>query len=79
MRPQIDHRLDRKAHTLLRLPNRLVVLVMRDIRCAMEQAVNAVADVRLDNVALLRLGVLIDGGAKVAEEDARLDHRDGVV
>lgn len=37
------------------------------------------ADVRLDDVALLRLGVLIDRGAKVAEEYARLDHRDGVV
>lgn len=45
----------------------------------MEQAVDAVANVRLDDVALLRLGVLVDGGAKVAEEDTRFDHRDGVV
>lgn len=36
VRPQVNHRLDRKAHTLLRLPNRLVVLVMRDVWCAME-------------------------------------------
>lgn len=45
----------------------------------MKQAVNTVAHVCLDDVALLRLGVLIDRGAKVAEEDARLDHCDGVV
>lgn len=53
VRSQIDHRLDRKAHALLRLPNRLVVLVMRDVWRAMEQAVDAVAYVRLDDVALL--------------------------
>ena len=52
---------------------------MRDVRCAMEQAVDAVADVRLDDVALLRLGVLVDRVAEVAEEDAGLDHRDSVV
>lgn len=79
VRPQIYHRLDRKAHALLCLPNCLVVLVMWDVRRAMEQAVNAVAHVSLDDVALLRLGVLIDRGTKVAEEDAWLDHRDGVV
>lgn len=79
MRPQVDHRLDRKAHSLLRLPNRLVVLVMRNVRCAMEQAVDAVADVRLDDVAFLRLGVLVDRSSEVAEEDAGLDHRNGVV
>lgn len=79
VRPQVDHRLDRKAHALLCLPDRLVVLVMRDVRRAMEQAIDAVADVGLDDVALLRLGVLVDRGAKVAEEDTRLHHRDGVV
>lgn len=37
------------------------------------------AHVCLDDIALLRLGVLIDRSAKVTEEDAWLDHRDGVV
>lgn len=78
VRAEVDHGLDGEAHALLRGADGLVVLVVRDVGRAVEQAVDAVADVRAHHVALLRLGVLVDRVAEVAEQHARLDQRDGL-
>ncbi len=79
MGTQVDHWLNSEAHALLRLSNSLVVLVMWNVWCAVEELVDAVADVCLHDVALLGLGVLVDDSSEVAEEDAWLDQLNGLV
>lgn len=92
VRADADHRLDREAHTRLRLPNRLVLRIVRDVWRTVEELVDAVAAVSPDNAAVLALRVLLDDVAVLAEERAwlhqlnslfqtlsrRLRHTDGV-
>ena len=76
---QGDHGLDGKGHSRLALAHRLVLGVMRDVGRAVEDAVDAVADVRPDHAAVPALGVLLDDVAELAEQRARLDLLDGLL
>jgi hypothetical protein len=60
VRAQRDHRLDSKAHTRLRLADGFVLGVMRDVGCAVEELVNAVAAVSFHDAAVVALGELLD-------------------
>lgn len=75
---QRNHRLNGKGHARLALSHSLVLGVMRDVRRAVEDGVDAVADVGPDHTAVLALGVLLDMIAKVAEQRAWLDVFDGL-
>lgn len=77
MRPQINHRLNRKAHARLRLPNRLVLAIMRDIRRRVEQLVHTMSAISLYDGAVSRFGELFNGVARVAEEHAGFHEIDG--
>lgn len=60
------------------MSDRLVLRVVRNIGCAMEELVDAVAAVRPNNTALLALRVLLDNVAVLAEECAWFDHLDSL-
>jgi hypothetical protein len=74
---QRDHWLDREGHARFTLPDRLVLGVMRDIRRAVEDGVDAVSDIGPDHTAVFRLSMLFNSVAKLAEERAGLDQLDG--
>mgnify|MGYP003629444906 CR=1 FL=1 len=76
---QRNHRLDRKAHSLLRRTHSLVLAIMRNIRRAMEQAVDTMSTVRSDNTTLLRLAVLLDNVSIFSEQSSRLDGLDSFI
>lgn len=76
VRAQRNHRLDSKAHARFRLANGLVLGVVRNIRRAMEELVNAVAAVSFHDAAVVGFGEFLDRVAVVAEERAGLDEFD---
>lgn len=65
---QSDHGLDREAHSGLRLANGLILRVMRDVRRAVEQLIDAMAAVCLDHAAISFLRDFFDGITVVPEE-----------
>lgn len=71
-----DHRFDGEAHAGLGRSNSLVLGVMWNIRCAVEELVDAVADVATDDLAILGFGMLLNGVSGVAEEHAWFDELD---
>lgn len=79
MRTQIDHRLNCKAHSLLRHPSRLVILIMRNIWRAVEKLIDTVSDIRLHNIALLALRMLVNCVTEVPKRHTRLHHSDSLV
>lgn len=74
-----QHRLDGERHAGLALSNGLVLGVMRNVWRAVEDGVDAVADIRPNDAAVIGLCVLLDDVAKLAEEGAGLDELDGLV
>ena len=78
-RAQRNHRLNCKAHALLRRAYSLVLRIMRHVGSRVEELVDAVAAVRLDDAAVERLGVLLDHVARVAEQHAGFYDFDGLV
>jgi len=78
MRTNTDHRLDGKTHARLRLSNRLVLGIVRNIGRAMEELIDAVTAVCPDDAAVFALCVLLDNVAILAEECARLDDVDSL-
>jgi hypothetical protein len=77
VRAQRNHRLDSKAHTRLRLADGFVLGVMRDVGCAVEELVNAVAAVSFHDAAVVALRELLDRVAVVAEQRAGFHQFDG--
>ena len=73
---QTDHRLDREAHSRLSCADGLVLRVMRDVWCAMEQLVDSMSAVCLDNAAVLRLCVLLNRISGLSEGHTRLHKLD---
>lgn len=77
--PQSKDRLDRERHPGLARANRLVLAVVGDPRGRVEVGVDAVPAPGRDDVAVPRLGVLLDGVAELAERGTRLHELDGLV
>ena len=77
--PQRDHRLNRKTHPHLGLPDGLVLRIMRHIRRRVEELVNTMAHICLHHLAVLRLGVFFDRVAVIAEQRPGFHERDGFV
>lgn len=76
---QRDHGFNGEGHAGLALANSLVLGIMRNVGRAVEDTVDAVANISTDNAAVLALGMGLDRVAKVAEESAGLDHRNRLV
>lgn len=70
---QGNHGLNRECHARLAFAYSLVLGVVRNIGRAVEDAVDAVADVGPDHAAIPALGVLLDDVAKLPEQSTRLD------
>ncbi len=79
IRPQTNHRLNRKRHPGLRHAHRLILRIMGHIRRAMEQTIHSMSAVRFNDAAASALGVFFDHGARVSEGHARFDELDGFV
>ena len=77
MTPQRNHRLDGKRHPGLRHTDSFVLRVVRYIRRGVEDLVDAVAAVCFDHGSVLRLGVLFDHVARLAEGHAWFNDFDG--
>lgn len=67
MCPQVDHRLNGKAHPWLTLSYLLVLRVMRNIRCAMEQLVDTMPDIHLHNTAIPLFRDPLDSVAEISQ------------
>lgn len=76
---QANHRLNGEAHAWLRLSHSLVLGVMWDVGCAVEQLVDTVSAVCLDDAAVLSLCVLLDNVSIFAEKRAWLNQLDSLV
>lgn len=74
---QSNHRLNGECHARLALANSLVFGVVRDIWRTMENAIDAMSNVRTDNTAATGLCVLLDDVAKLAEQSPWLNQLDG--
>lgn len=79
MRTNTNHRLDGEAHAGLCRSNCLVLRVVRNIGCAMEELVDAVPAVCPDDAAVLALCVLLDDVSVFTEQCAWLDDLDGLL
>lgn len=75
----VNHGLNCEAHSRLCGADGLVLGVVRNIRCAVEELVDSVATIRLYNGAVAGLGVLLNRVSRVAEKHTRLDQVDGLV
>lgn len=69
----VDHGLNREAHTGLGSAHSLILSVVRNVGCTVEQLVDTVAAVALDDTAVTTLGVLLNDIARFTEQHARLD------
>lgn len=64
---ETDHGLNGEAHAGLGHTNGLVLCVVRDVGCAVEQSVDTVTAVSLDSTATSVLGVLCNDGTVLSE------------
>jgi len=79
VRAYADHWLDGKTHAWLCLSDGLVLRVVRNIRCAMEELIYAVSTVGPNHTTILTLCMLFDHIAILAEERAWLHNLNGLV
>ena len=79
MRAQTYHRLNRKCHPRLRCTDCLILRVMRDIGCGVEELVDSVPAIRCNHAALLALCMSCDDIPRILESHARLDDLDCLV
>lgn len=76
---ETDHRLNSEAHAGFGHTDGLVLCVVRDVGCAVEQSVDTVTAVGLDGTATSVLGVLCDDGTVLSEQCVGLCDLDGFV
>lgn len=76
---KIDHRLYREAHPSFRSANCFVLAIVRDVGSAVEQLIYPMANICLHHAAISAVCVFFDGVAKVTEETAWFNQRDGPI
>jgi hypothetical protein len=74
-----DHRFNCETHSRLRLPDCLVLRVVRNVGRAVEKLVDAVPAIRPDYAAVLALRMLFNNVAVFAEKSAWLCNLNSLV
>jgi hypothetical protein len=65
--PEVDHRLDGEAHPCLTLSDLLVLRVVRNVGCAVEELVHAMPNINLHHATVSLLCDSLNSVAKVSQ------------